>query len=92
MLSVTIFLRSRKLTDVRMGEPSTKYESLQGRLKALSSCDSSQKFCLQVFDTDLDALPTQQESLGIQRMIMSETGKLQVCYVIVLEKGDSYEV
>ena len=60
----------------RMGEPSIKYESLQRRLKALSSCDSSQKFCLQVFDSNLDALPTQQESLGIRRLIMSETGKL----------------
>ena len=61
------------------------------RLKALSSCDSSQKLCLQVFESDLDALPTQQESLGIQRLIMSETWKLQVCYVKVWEKGDIYE-
>lgn len=84
--------RLRRQNCAGIGEPSTKYESLQGRLKALSSCDSSQKFCLQVFDSDLDALPTQQESLGIQRLIMSETGKLQVCYVKVLEKGDSYEI
>lgn len=85
--------RIRRQNCAGMGEPSTKYETLQGRLKALSSsCDSSQKFCLQVFDSDLEALPTQQESLGIQRLIMSETGKLQICYVKVLEKGDSYEI
>ena len=61
------------------------------RLKALSSCDSRKKFYLQVFDSDLDALPKKQESLGIQRLIMSETWKLQVCYVKVWEKGHIYE-
>ena len=57
--------RLRHQNRAGMGEPFTKYGSLQDRLKVLSSCDSSQKFCLQVLDSDLDALSTQQESLCI---------------------------
>eukprot|EP01018_Ginkgo_biloba_P035476 Gb_04007 [translate_table: standard] len=84
--------RIRHLNRAGMGESSATYESLQGRLKALSACNSIQKFHLQVFDSASDTLTTPQGSPGIQRLIMSETGTLQLCYVKVLEKGDSYEI
>ncbi|KAH9298985.1 hypothetical protein KI387_030667, partial [Taxus chinensis] len=75
-----------------MGEILPTYESLQGRLKALSASNSVQKFNLKVLDSDLGTSPLQQESLGVQRMIMSETGQLQPCYVRVVSKGDNFEV
>ncbi|XP_010269671.1 PREDICTED: DNA helicase INO80 isoform X2 [Nelumbo nucifera] len=76
-----------------MGEPQPQYESLQARLKALSACNSVQKFNLQVCDIGLDSSSIPEGAAGgIQRSIMSEAGTLQVCYVKVLEKGDTYEI
>nr|ATG70771.1 INO80 [Microbiota decussata] len=83
---------SRHQSRAGMGEVLPTYESLQGRLKALSASNSIQKFNLKVFDSDLSASPMQQESLGVQRMIMSETGQLQPCYVRIVGKGENFEV
>lgn len=74
-----------------MGETRAQYESLQARLKALSN--SSQKFDLKVSDIALDAFSAPEGAAGgIRRSILSEGGVLQVYYVKVLEKGDTYEV
>lgn len=76
-----------------MGEPQPQYESLQARLKALSACNSVQKFNLQVCDIGLDSSSIPEGAAGgIRRNIMSEGGMLQVYYVKVLEKGDTYEI
>lgn len=76
-----------------MGEPRTQYESLQARLKATASSNSGQKFNLKVSDIELDAFSIPEGAAGgIRRSILSEGGVLQVYYVKVLEKGDTYEV
>lgn len=76
-----------------MGEPQPQYESLQARLKALSACNSVQKFNLQVCDIGLDSSSIPEGAAGgIRRNIMSDGGMLQVYYVKVLEKGDTYEI
>ncbi|XP_043691411.1 chromatin-remodeling ATPase INO80-like isoform X4 [Telopea speciosissima] len=75
-----------------MDEPQPQYESLQARLKALSANSSVQKFNLQVSDTALDSSIPEGAAGGIQRSIVSEGGTLQVYYVKVLEKGDTYEI
>ena len=76
-----------------MGEPQPQYESLQARLKALSSSNSVQKFSLKVSDSALNSSSIPEGAAGsIQRSILSDGGALQVYYVKVLEKGDTYEV
>ncbi|XP_068662368.1 chromatin-remodeling ATPase INO80-like isoform X1 [Aristolochia californica] len=75
-----------------MGDPQPQYYSLQARLKALSASNSVQKFSLQVCDNGLDSSIPEGAAGGIQRSIMSEGGTLQVYYVKVLEKGDTYEI
>ncbi|KAF9593859.1 hypothetical protein IFM89_025650 [Coptis chinensis] len=76
-----------------MGEPQSQYESLQARLNALSACNSVQKFNLQVCDIGLDSSSIPEGAAGgIRRSIMSEGGMLQIYYVKVLEKGDTYEI
>lgn len=76
-----------------MGETLPTYESLQARIKSLSSSNSVQKFNLQVSDLGLDSSSVPEGAAGgIQRSIMSDMGILQVHYVKVLEKGDTYEV
>ncbi|CAM0873203.1 unnamed protein product [Alopecurus aequalis] len=66
-----------------LAEPQPQHESLQERVKM-------QKFALQVTE-DPFAIP--EGSAGrIRRSIMSESGSLQVHYVKVLEKGDTYEI
>uniref|UniRef100_A0A1D1YT28 Chromatin-remodeling ATPase INO80 n=1 Tax=Anthurium amnicola TaxID=1678845 RepID=A0A1D1YT28_9ARAE len=76
-----------------MGEPQPQYESLQARLKMLTSCNSLQKFGLQVCDTGLDPSGIPEGAAGrMRRLIMSESGALQVYFVKVLEKGESYEI
>ncbi|KAK1318380.1 DNA helicase INO80 [Acorus calamus] len=85
--------RSGSRMQARMGEPQSQYESLQARLKALSACNSVQKFSLQVCDLSLDSCSLPEGAAGgIRRLIMSESGVLQVYYVKVLEKGDTYEI
>lgn len=66
-----------------LAEPQPQHASLQERVKI-------QKFALQVTE-DPFAIP--EGSAGrIRRSIISESGSLQVHYVKVLEKGDTYEV
>lgn len=73
-----------------MGEPQPQYESLHARLKALSASKSPQKFNLKV--SDMNSSIPEGAAGNIKRSILSEGGVLQVYYVKVLEKGDSYEV
>ncbi|XP_008811751.2 chromatin-remodeling ATPase INO80-like [Phoenix dactylifera] len=76
-----------------LAEPQPQYESLQARLNALSSGNSNQKFTLQVCDVGLDPFSVPEGAAGrIRRSIMSESGTVQVYYVKVLEKGDTYEI
>lgn len=74
-----------------MGEIRAPYESLHARLKALP--DSTRKFDLKVSEVALDAFAVPEGAAGgIRRSILSEGGVLQVYYVKVLEKGDTYEI
>ncbi|KAI0519983.1 hypothetical protein KFK09_007448 [Dendrobium nobile] len=75
-----------------LSEPQPQYESLQARLKALSSNNSNQNFTLKV-DVSLDPHSIPEGAAGrIRRLIMSESGTLQLYYVKVLERGESYEI
>ncbi|XVF56192.1 hypothetical protein PTKIN_Ptkin06aG0098600 [Pterospermum kingtungense] len=75
-----------------MGEPQPQYESLQARLKALAASNSTQKFSLKVSESALNSSIPEGAAGNIQRAILSEGGVLQVYYVKVLEKGDTYEI
>ena len=76
-----------------IGESKPQYESLQARLKSQAANNSIPKFSLKVKDVSLDASSIPEGAAGgIRRSIMSEGGHLQVYYVKVLEKGDTYEV
>ncbi|KAJ8899032.1 hypothetical protein K2173_008857 [Erythroxylum novogranatense] len=77
---------------VGMGESRPHYESLQARLKALAASNSSQKFSLIISDDALNSSIPEGAAGNIQRSILSEGGVLQVYYVKVLEKGDTYEI
>ncbi|KAJ6831477.1 DNA helicase INO80-like [Iris pallida] len=93
--SLAAFVAGDKRFEARnrggMAEPQTQYESLQARLKALSATDPNQKFSLVVSDLGPDTIP--EGAAGrIRRSIMSESGTMQVYYVKVLEKGDTYEI
>ncbi|OAY40386.1 chromatin-remodeling ATPase INO80 isoform X2 [Manihot esculenta] len=75
-----------------MGEPRSQYESLQARLKAMAASNSGQKFSLKISDAVLNSSIPEGAAGNIQRSILSEGGVLQVYYVKVLEKGDTYEI
>lgn len=75
-----------------MGEQKPQYESLQARLKAQSASNLVPNFSLKVSDIGLDSSIPEGAAGGIRRPILSEGGVLQVYYVKVLEKGDTYEV
>ena len=75
-----------------MGESEPQYESLQARLKALEASNSTQKFSLKVSESALSSSIPEGAAGNIQRSILLEGGVLQVYYVKVLEKGDTYEV
>ncbi|KAK9065708.1 hypothetical protein SSX86_015109 [Deinandra increscens subsp. villosa] len=76
-----------------LGEPKPQYESLHARLKAQSLDNSPQKFSLKVSDIALESYSVPEGAAGgIRRSIMSDGGTLQVHYVKVLEKGDTYEI
>ena len=81
-------LRSR----AGMGEPQLQYESLQGRLKALAASNSAEKFSLKISEEALNSSIPEGAAGNIKRSILSEGGVMQVYYVKVLEKGDTYEV
>ncbi|XP_057983350.1 chromatin-remodeling ATPase INO80 [Malania oleifera] len=76
-----------------IGDLHPQYESLQARLKALAASNSAQKFSLKITDAGLNSSSIPEGAAGgIQRSILSEGGTLQVYYVKVLEKGDTYEI
>ncbi|XP_057438033.1 chromatin-remodeling ATPase INO80 isoform X3 [Lotus japonicus] len=74
-----------------MGEPITQYESLQARLRVMSTSNSAHNFSLRVSDDGSSSIPEGAPG-NIKRHILSEGGVLQVYYVKVLEKGDTYEI
>lgn len=74
-----------------MGESRPQYESLQARLTSVSS-NSTQGFSLKVSESALSSSIPEGAAGSIPRQILSEGGVLQVFYVKVLEKGDTYEV
>lgn len=76
-----------------IGESKPQYESLQARLRAQSANNTIPTFSLKVSDIPLDSYSIPEGAAGrIRRSILSEGGVLQVYYVKVLEKGDTYEV
>lgn len=75
-----------------MGETLSQYESLQARLKAVSASNLPHQFTLKVSDVGLNSSIPEGAAGSIKRSILSEGGVLQVFYVKVLEKGDTYEV
>ena len=77
---------------IGMCETIPQYESLQARLKVMSASNSAQKFSLTVSDVGLNSSIPEGAAGNIKRSILSEGGVLQVYYVKVLEKGDTYEV
>ncbi|KAE9590148.1 putative DNA helicase chromatin remodeling SNF2 family [Lupinus albus] len=84
--------RSGTRNQAGMGEPIPQYESLHARLKAMSAANSPHKFSLKVSDVGLGSSIPEGAAGSIRRSIMSEGGVLQVYYVKVLEKGDTYEI
>ncbi|KAI9080715.1 hypothetical protein K1719_037228 [Acacia pycnantha] len=77
---------------VGMGETLPQYDSLQARLKAISASNSPHQFSLKVSDDGLNSSIPEGAAGNIKRSILSEGGVLQVYYVKVLEKGDTYEI
>uniref|UniRef100_A0A2P2MVM8 Chromatin-remodeling ATPase INO80 n=1 Tax=Rhizophora mucronata TaxID=61149 RepID=A0A2P2MVM8_RHIMU len=77
---------------VGMGAPQPQYESLQARLKALAVSNTTQNFSLKISEAALNSSIPEGSAGNIQRSILSEGGVLQVYYVKVLEKGETYEI
>lgn len=75
-----------------MGEPLSRYESLQARINGVSASNSPKKFSLNVSDIGFNSSIPEGAAGSMKRSILSEGGVLQVYYVKVLEKGDTYEV
>ncbi|XP_034919811.1 chromatin-remodeling ATPase INO80 isoform X2 [Populus alba] len=75
-----------------MGEPQSQYESLQARLKASTASSSAEKFSLKISEEALNSTIPEGAAGNIRRLILSEGGVMQVYYVKVLEKGDTYEI
>ncbi|KAH6794585.1 DNA helicase INO80-like protein [Perilla frutescens var. hirtella] len=76
-----------------MGDQRPQYESLQARLQAQQTNNSAENFCLTISETALRSDGIPDGAAGrIRRSILSEGGILQVYYVKVLEKGDTYEI
>ncbi|CAL0321559.1 unnamed protein product [Lupinus luteus] len=84
--------RSGTRNQTGMGEPIPQFESLHARLKAMSAANSPHKFSLKVSDVGLGSSIPEGAAGSIRRSILSEGGVLQVYYVKVLEKGDTYEI
>lgn len=76
-----------------MGDFKPQYESLQAKLKAQQINNSAENFSLKISEAALRSNGIPEGAAGrIRRYILSEGGILQVYYVKVLEKGDTYEV
>ncbi|PWA92794.1 SNF2-related, N-terminal domain-containing protein [Artemisia annua] len=89
--SLTSLMSADRKSGSRSGsgisEPKPQYQSL------LEKLSSTQKFSLKVTDSALDSYSAPEGAAGgFRRFIMSESGVLQVHYVKVLEKGDTYEI
>ncbi|CAA0829860.1 DNA helicase INO80 [Striga hermonthica] len=83
----------RQRSSSGMGEPKPQYESLQARLKAHQANNSADNFGLKISEAELRSnIIPEGAAGGIRRSILSEGGVLQVYYVKVLEKGDTYEI
>ncbi|KAL0316801.1 UNVERIFIED_CONTAM: Chromatin-remodeling ATPase INO80 [Sesamum radiatum] len=76
-----------------MGDLKPQYDSLQAKLKAQHTNNTTENFCLKISEAALrsNGIP-EGAAGGIRRSILSEGGILQVYYVKVLEKGDTYEI
>ncbi|GAB2210131.1 hypothetical protein Drorol1_Dr00015389 [Drosera rotundifolia] len=93
--SLAAMMTSKKRCELRsrvgMGEHLPQFESLQAKLKSLSSSNQPHNFTLKVTESALNTIP--EDAAGkIKRSILSDGGQLQVFYVKVLEKGDTYEI
>ncbi|XP_010544952.2 PREDICTED: DNA helicase INO80-like [Tarenaya hassleriana] len=75
-----------------MGDPQPQYASLQARVKVMSASNSMPKFSLKVSEAAINASVPEGAAGHTARSILSEGGVLQVYYVKVLEKGDTYEI
>ncbi|KAK6945256.1 DBINO domain, partial [Dillenia turbinata] len=65
----------------------------EGEIETLSTSNSVQKFILKVSDAGLNSSSIPEGAAGgIQTSILSKEGQLQIYYVKVLEKGDTYEI
>lgn len=84
--------RGRTRNRAGMGETLPQHDSLQARLKAMSASNSPHQFGLKVSDVGLNSSIPEGAAGNIKRSILSEGGVLQIYYVKVLEKGDTYEV
>lgn len=85
--------RFRQRTRSGLGDSKPHYESLQAKLKAQSDHNSAEIFCLKISEASLQSNGIPEGAAGgIRRSILSESGVLQVYYVKVLERGDTYEV
>ncbi|XP_022856901.1 DNA helicase INO80 isoform X2 [Olea europaea var. sylvestris] len=85
--------RFGKRNKVGIADSKPQYESLQEKLKAQSANNSAEKFSLKISEAALQSNGIPEGAAGrIQRSISSEGGVLQVYYVKVLEKGDTYEI
>jgi DNA helicase INO80 len=94
--SLAELMASDKRSGVRsrngMGEPRPQYESLQARMKALSPSNSTPNFSLKVSEAAMNSAIPEGSAGSTARTILSEGGVLQVHYVKILEKGDTYEI
>lgn len=76
-----------------MGDPKHQFESLQAKLMAQQTHNGSENFSLKISDAALLSNGIPEGAAGrIRRSILSDGGILQVYYVKVLEKGDTYEI
>ncbi|XP_042001321.1 chromatin-remodeling ATPase INO80-like isoform X1 [Salvia splendens] len=76
-----------------MGDQRPQYRSLQARLRAQQTNNYAENFSLSISETALGSDGIPEGAAGrIRRSILSEGGILQVYYVKVLEKGDTYEI
>ncbi|XP_047315374.1 chromatin-remodeling ATPase INO80-like isoform X2 [Impatiens glandulifera] len=75
-----------------MSDPNRQFESLHARLQEQAVSNAGQKFQLKVIDIGPDSSIPEGAAGRIRRSILSEGGLLQVYYVKVLEKGDTYEI
>ncbi|EPS73622.1 hypothetical protein M569_01128, partial [Genlisea aurea] len=76
-----------------LGDTKPKYESLQAKLEAELTSNSAENFCLKISEAELNSNGIPEGAAGrIKRSILCDGGLLQVYYVKVLEKGDTYEI